>query len=223
MWRARRACDRAGALYRHPPLGEARRDGGAGRPRGQVDRPPSTPSSPRAPRQGSTIRPDDRILLALRHPRNEDMVHLASEPDGLPVRFVRIPLLGDTGLGAGPSSSPRSGLLRRRGRRQRHERREPARHHRSALRWRIATGASCFLIAAFRKAAGLGEEENPVYPSDLVVKDDEAVVADAVRRFAMEPVRRGRHRHAPEAPTEGAGGAHHRLARVGWATMPRSS
>ena len=38
---------------------------------------------------------------------------------------------------------------------------------------------------AFLRAAGMGGEgERPVYPGDLVVKEDKAAVADAVRRFA---------------------------------------
>ena len=38
--------------------------------------------------------------------------------------------------------------------------------------------------AAFRQAAGLKGTGMPVYPGDLVVKEDKAAVADAVRRNA---------------------------------------
>ncbi len=36
----------------------------------------------------------------------------------------------------------------------------------------------------FRKAAGIDADARPIYPSDLVVDEDKAVVSDAVRRFA---------------------------------------
>ncbi|HET8613727.1 MAG TPA: response regulator [Sphingomonas sp.] len=45
-------------------------------------------------------------------------------------------------------------------------------------------GRFLFRNAAFDRAAGIGEEERPVYPSDLVEKEDKSAVADAVRRFA---------------------------------------
>ncbi|USI73010.1 ATP-binding protein [Sphingomonas morindae] len=45
-------------------------------------------------------------------------------------------------------------------------------------------GRFLFLNAAFARAAGIAEEERPIYPGDLVVKEDKAAVADAVRRFA---------------------------------------
>ncbi len=40
---------------------------------------------------------------------------------------------------------------------------------------------------AFRVAGGLGEDEIPAYPGDLVVKEDKGPVADAVRRNARGP------------------------------------
>ncbi len=40
---------------------------------------------------------------------------------------------------------------------------------------------------AFRQAGGIGENKKPVYPGDLVVKDDKGAVADAVRRHARGP------------------------------------
>jgi two-component system cell cycle sensor histidine kinase/response regulator CckA len=45
--------------------------------------------------------------------------------------------------------------------------------------------------AAFRQAAGLKGTGMPVYPGDLVVKEDKAAVADAVRRNARGPAMSG--------------------------------
>jgi two-component system cell cycle sensor histidine kinase/response regulator CckA len=44
---------------------------------------------------------------------------------------------------------------------------------------------------AFRQAAGLSGEAMPVYPGDLVIKEDKAAVADAVRRNARGPAMSG--------------------------------
>ncbi|HEX6073605.1 MAG TPA: response regulator [Sphingomicrobium sp.] len=44
---------------------------------------------------------------------------------------------------------------------------------------------------AFRQAAGIGGATMPVYPGDLVVKEDKAAVADAVRRNARGPAMSG--------------------------------
>ena len=44
-------------------------------------------------------------------------------------------------------------------------------------------GRFAFLNKAFRKAAGLGANERPAWPGDLVVDEDKAAVSDAVRRF----------------------------------------
>ncbi|HET8749630.1 MAG TPA: histidine kinase dimerization/phospho-acceptor domain-containing protein, partial [Sphingomicrobium sp.] len=44
---------------------------------------------------------------------------------------------------------------------------------------------------AFRQAAGLGARSAPVYPGDLVVKEDKAAVADAVRRNSRGPAMSG--------------------------------
>jgi two-component system cell cycle sensor histidine kinase/response regulator CckA len=44
---------------------------------------------------------------------------------------------------------------------------------------------------AFRRAAGLSGSATPVYPGDLVVKEDKAAVADAVRRNARGPAMSG--------------------------------
>ncbi|SNS23382.1 multi-sensor hybrid histidine kinase [Sphingomonas laterariae] len=45
-------------------------------------------------------------------------------------------------------------------------------------------GRILFMNEAFRRAAGLPPGQPVLYPSDLVVKEDKAAVADAVRRFA---------------------------------------
>ena len=44
---------------------------------------------------------------------------------------------------------------------------------------------------AFHVAAGIGAEEVPTYPGDLVAKEDKAAVADAVRRNARGPAMSG--------------------------------
>ncbi|MEP7129812.1 MAG: PAS domain-containing protein, partial [Sphingomicrobium sp.] len=44
---------------------------------------------------------------------------------------------------------------------------------------------------AFRRAARIGGSGSPVYPGDLVVKEDKAAVADAVRRNARGPAMSG--------------------------------
>ncbi|QJB70566.1 response regulator [Parasphingorhabdus halotolerans] len=45
-------------------------------------------------------------------------------------------------------------------------------------------GRFLFLNEAFGKTAGLREGEQPLYPGDLMIKDDKSAVADAVRRYA---------------------------------------
>jgi two-component system cell cycle sensor histidine kinase/response regulator CckA len=45
-------------------------------------------------------------------------------------------------------------------------------------------GRFVYLNAAFRRAAGLSRAEMPTWPSDLVVDEDKAAVADSIRRFA---------------------------------------
>ena len=48
-------------------------------------------------------------------------------------------------------------------------------------------GRFLFLNDAFARAAGVEDGAQPVYPGDLVVREDKAVVADTVRRFASGP------------------------------------
>lgn len=45
-------------------------------------------------------------------------------------------------------------------------------------------GRLLYMNTAFRRAAGLADDAQPVYPGDLVVDEDKTAVANAVRRFA---------------------------------------
>ncbi|MFM7028774.1 MAG: ATP-binding protein [Chakrabartia sp.] len=50
-------------------------------------------------------------------------------------------------------------------------------------------GRFLFLNHAFGRAVGLSKEDRPLYPGDLVIREDKAAVADAVRRYAAgQPV-----------------------------------
>jgi two-component system, cell cycle sensor histidine kinase and response regulator CckA len=50
-------------------------------------------------------------------------------------------------------------------------------------------GRFLFLNDAFCRAAGVTGEDRPIYPGDLVIREDKAAVADAVRRYASgQPV-----------------------------------
>ncbi|HEX7876804.1 MAG TPA: response regulator [Sphingobium sp.] len=66
-------------------------------------------------------------------------------------------------------------------------------------------GRVLFVNNAFARAVGLKRGEKPSYPGDLVVREDQAAVADAVRRFAMGPQMSGdiavRLRTEPDEPT----------------------
>ncbi|MEO9633755.1 MAG: response regulator [Parasphingorhabdus sp.] len=48
-------------------------------------------------------------------------------------------------------------------------------------------GRFLFLNDAFAKTAGISEKEQPLYPGDLMIRDDKSAVADAVRRYASGP------------------------------------
>ncbi|MEK7343007.1 MAG: response regulator [Pseudomonadota bacterium] len=65
-------------------------------------------------------------------------------------------------------------------------------------------GRVLFLNNAFARAAGLKAGDKPSYPGDLVVREDQAAVADAVRRFAVGPQMSGdiavRMRDNPDDP-----------------------
>ena len=65
-------------------------------------------------------------------------------------------------------------------------------------------GRVLFLNNAFSRAVGLAPGEKPTYPGDLVVREDQAAVADSVRRFAVGPQMSGdiavRMRVQPDEP-----------------------
>ena len=65
---------------------------------------------------------------------------------------------------------------------------------------------------AFRQAAGIRARAMPVYPGDLVVKEDKAAVADAVRRNARGPAMSGDLAVRLDAPARRAGRADDRRA-----------
>ncbi|VAV98587.1 Sensory box histidine kinase/response regulator, partial [hydrothermal vent metagenome] len=48
-------------------------------------------------------------------------------------------------------------------------------------------GRFLFLNNAFARTAGLREGEKPLYPGDLMIREDKSAVADAVRRYASGP------------------------------------
>jgi len=48
-------------------------------------------------------------------------------------------------------------------------------------------GRFLFLNEAFAKTAGIAEQEQPLYPGDLMIRDDKSAVSDAVRRYASGP------------------------------------
>ena len=65
-------------------------------------------------------------------------------------------------------------------------------------------GRILFVNTAFARAAGIKPGEKPSYPGDLVVREDQGAVADAVRRFAVGPQMSGdiavRMRDNPDDP-----------------------
>ena len=48
-------------------------------------------------------------------------------------------------------------------------------------------GRFLFFNKVFSKIAGIGENDQPLYPGDLMIRDDKSAVADAVRRYASGP------------------------------------
>jgi len=52
-------------------------------------------------------------------------------------------------------------------------------------------GRFLFFNNAFGKVAGVQEGEKPLYPGDLMIRDDKSAVADAVRRYASGPFMSG--------------------------------
>ena len=65
-------------------------------------------------------------------------------------------------------------------------------------------GRLLFFNSAFGRAAGLAAGDKPSYPGDLVVSEDQAAVAEAIRRYAIGAQMSGdiavRLRHAPDEP-----------------------
>ena len=132
----------------------------------------------------------------------DQRAHLVHEAEGGPLRAVHIPLDSSVEGGAGtfllfdstgPASVADSSNLQ-------------------ALLDVLPVGLALvdrdgrFLTmnAAFRQAAGLKASELPVYPGDLVVKEDKGPVADAVRRNSRGPAMSGdlavRLAHQPADP-----------------------
>src|SRR6185437_9023931 len=133
---------------------------------------------------------------------DDQRAHLVHEVEGGPLRAVHIPLDSSVEGGAGtfllfdstgPASVADSSNLQ-------------------ALLDVLPVGLALvdrdgrFLTmnAAFRQAAGLKASELPVYPGDLVVKEDKGPVADAVRRNSRGPAMSGdlavRLAHQPADP-----------------------
>jgi two-component system cell cycle sensor histidine kinase/response regulator CckA len=52
-------------------------------------------------------------------------------------------------------------------------------------------GRFLFFNKAFAKTAGISEKEQPLYPGDLMIRDDKSAVSDAVRRYASGPALAG--------------------------------
>jgi two-component system cell cycle sensor histidine kinase/response regulator CckA len=135
-------------------------------------------------------------------------IRFASEPDETdPLRLLQVPLdrqmagaavfllLDEDGSGSSPAG-----------------RRGTAEVHLHALLAMLPLGLALadrdgrflFMNEAFDRGAALPAGERPVYPSDLVVKEDKGIVADAVRRFALGSLVSGdlavRLKHRPEEP-----------------------
>ncbi len=124
-----------------------------------------------------------RDFVTLLVQASDGTVRLAREGlSGLPVRLLQIPLdadredservivlLDEDGTGATATDVPLQMLL-------------------SMLPLGLALadrdGRFLFLNEAFVRAAGVGPDATPVYPGDLVIREDKAAVAEAVRRFA---------------------------------------
>ncbi|MDX3883984.1 MAG: response regulator [Sphingomonas sp.] len=115
-----------------------------------------------------------------------DVIRFRHEGDeATPLRVVQVPL--DDGVGESPTLFlllDDAGALRPAA--------DAASDHVEALLAMLPLGLALaerdgrilFMNDAFRRAAGLPQGQPVLYPSDLVVKEDKAAVADAVRRFA---------------------------------------
>ena len=149
----------------------------------------------------STKRPP--LFTELIEPAGEGTVRLLAEgPDARPVKVVTVPIEAGSGASAstllmfdaeeGPSLASSTNV--------------------QVLLEMLPIGLALvdrdgrFLMMnkAFRQAGGIPGEEMPSYPGDLVVKEDKAAVADAVRRNARGPAMSGdlpvRLAHQPTEP-----------------------
>jgi two-component system cell cycle sensor histidine kinase/response regulator CckA len=117
---------------------------------------------------------------------DDGRIHFAREgKGGGPLRILQVPLDGETGpllfflldeLGGGEGGANVNALV-------------------EILPLGLALadrdGRFVYLNGAFRRAAGLSRSAKPTWPSDLVVDEDKAAVADSVRRFARGPAMSG--------------------------------
>jgi len=132
---------------------------------------------------------EGRDFVALLRTGADELIRFAGDDDEAdPLRLIQVPLENrpDTAAlfflldedGSGSSTTGRRGT---------------AEVHLHALLAMLPLGLALadrdgrflFINRAFERAAGIEPDEAPVYPSDLVVKEDKAAVSDAVRRFAV--------------------------------------
>ena len=112
------------------------------------------------------------------------LIHFVSDPESAPgMRLVHVPVDSTTGAGAylllGPQASSE----------------EASESNLQALLDVLPIGLALVdrdgrfitMNQAFRTAGGIKGNGQPTYPGDLVIKDDKAAVADAVRRNARGP------------------------------------
>jgi len=105
---------------------------------------------------------------------------LAGEPD--PDTTPMLMLLADSGVGLGGGGESSAAVP-----------------HLEALLSQLPLGLAMadrdgrllFANAAFLRAAGRDGEKPPIYPTDLVVREDKGALADAIRRFAVGPASAG--------------------------------
>ncbi|MFW2830853.1 response regulator [Sphingomonas sp. ID0503] len=133
---------------------------------------------------GLSARIDGQDFITLLTAGTDDLIRFANEGESAsPLRFVQVPLRDD------PDSDALFLLLDEHpGARAS----AAAEGHLNALLSMLPLGLALadrdgrflFFNQAFEHAAGITPETRPVYPSDLVEKEDKGAVADAVRRFA---------------------------------------
>ncbi|HYZ47369.1 MAG TPA: response regulator [Sphingomonas sp.] len=136
---------------------------------------------------------DGRDLAAMLTVDSRGTIRFEREgPAGGPVRLIQVPLDPDERTGStlvfliDDDSAPRLGE-------------GSASNHIQTLLAMLPLGFALadrdgrflFLNEAFARVAGVEPGAEPVYPSDLVVREDKATVADTVRRFAAGPAMSG--------------------------------